>query len=268
MHRGWQENPVFGNEAFSKRDAWCWLIEHAAFKSGRTSIGGKTVEIKRGQLAHAYRYLAGAWGWSLGATQRFLARLETETMINTVSDTGRLLITIRNYEAYQVGESATDTPSNTVCDTPPIHERYAADTNKKEGKEGNKGKEDDDEGAQAREIVKVFLEERERCWPATPRLPANQLTMLTDAKQFVRAGAAPAFVAEIIAPRMARLAEGNRSPPNSPAFFRDTIADALARLAESTKPLPIEVRHNGNAAQTSFQHAPLDPEVVAAGLRR
>lgn len=248
MHRGWLEHPVFGSEPFSKRDAWCWLIENAAFRSMRTDAGGKTITVERGQIAHAYRFLAAAWGWSLGATQRFLGRLETETMIRTASDTGRLIITICNYERYQVASVSADTPRDTPADTAPIRDRYATDTNKKEGKE-LKELDDDEEKARAREIVKGFLENRERLWPATSRLPANGLTMLADARQFVKAGITPEFFVELVTPRMDRMAEGNRSPPNSPGFFRDTISDALARLAESEKPLPIERPANGRPPQ-------------------
>lgn len=141
MHRGWQDHPVFRGETFSRRDAWVWLIENAAWKATACNAGGKTVALRRGQLCHSYRHLADAWGWSLGAVQRYLTRLETDTMIERIADGGRMVITVCNYELYQSTQRIDNGPPDTDDDTPPIRDRYATDTKKKEGKEGKKERE-------------------------------------------------------------------------------------------------------------------------------
>lgn len=104
------------------------------------SIGGHTVKLRRGQLCHSYRFMADAWKWSLGAVQRFIDRLKTDTMIDVASDTGCLIITICNYDAYQATAGNTDTQSDTSSDTLAIRRQYTADTNDKEGKEGKERK--------------------------------------------------------------------------------------------------------------------------------
>ena len=49
MHRGWMENPVFRNEAFSRRDAFVWMIENATYSETRAPTPRGTVELHRGQ---------------------------------------------------------------------------------------------------------------------------------------------------------------------------------------------------------------------------
>ena len=111
MHRGWMDNPVFPNERLTKREAWLWLIEHAAWKDTVQSVGAHKVKVRRGQYATTTRFLAQAWRWSKGNVDRFLARLRLETMISNHSQTGPAggaactVITLCNYDVYQ-----TDAP--------------------------------------------------------------------------------------------------------------------------------------------------------------
>lgn len=147
MARGWQDHEVFGNDPYSRRDAWVWIIEHAAWADHTIIVGGKRLTLRRGQLCHAYRHLADTWKWSVAAVQRYVARLQANTMIECSADTGRLVITVCNYEIYQAGrriadtepDTASDTPAEAPTDTrgtsaprqtdtPAIRDRYASDT--------------------------------------------------------------------------------------------------------------------------------------------
>jgi len=145
MHRGWMDNPALGGrrEPLCRRAAWVWLIEEAAWQPCRVSIGGRTVTLTRGQISHSLRFLANAWRWSLAAVQRFIKRLKADTMIDTATDTGILVITICNYDRYQSSAQATDTPIDTSIESLPVQGRYAADTEKKEPKEVNTKKNPD-----------------------------------------------------------------------------------------------------------------------------
>ncbi len=131
MERGWQDHPLFEGDEYSRRDAWEWLIAHAAWQDKRARVNGHMVELKRGQLSYSYRFLAEKWLWSLGKVQRFLADLKNDTMIDTVSDTGQIIITIQNYDRFQSKPSKSDTPKDTQADTVAIQERYKEE----EGKE-------------------------------------------------------------------------------------------------------------------------------------
>lgn len=111
MHRGWQDNPIFDREEFSRRDAWIWLIENAAWKTSRARVKGETIELNRGELCFAQRFLAEKWGWSKSRVDRFLKILDAEGMIevrskngataNHAAGQGQSIITICNYDIYQ-----------------------------------------------------------------------------------------------------------------------------------------------------------------------
>jgi hypothetical protein len=133
------DHPVLsaGREPYCRRAAWAWLIEYAAWRERWVDVGGKTIRLRRGQLAHSYRYMAQAWGWPVATVQRFINRLKTERMIGTEGGAGRLVITICNYERYQSLSEATGTASDTNGYTRAVRRRYGSGTKKKERKEGN-----------------------------------------------------------------------------------------------------------------------------------
>lgn len=89
------------DEPFTRREAWIWLIVEAAWKDRTKRVDGKTVAVKRGQVAHSIRFMAEAWGWHRTRVDRFLRELKIETMIETETETGITIITICNYDEYQ-----------------------------------------------------------------------------------------------------------------------------------------------------------------------
>lgn len=114
MHRGWQENPIFDREEYSRRDAWVWLIENATWKPSRTRVKGEMIDLDRGELCFAQRFLADKWGWSKSRVDRFLKLLAAEGMIEVrtkngatadhAAGQGQSIISICNYEKYQAPE--------------------------------------------------------------------------------------------------------------------------------------------------------------------
>jgi hypothetical protein len=121
------QHPALGGERepYCKRAAWCWLLEHAAWKPMPFDVAGRTIILQRGQISASIRGLADAWGWRKDSTARWIERLKTETLIETDIATGRMLITICNYE-HIVGrpqETATgiatadETVVRQLCDT-------------------------------------------------------------------------------------------------------------------------------------------------------
>lgn len=123
MYRGWMDHPVFGREPFTRAQAWCWLIERAAWRDTIQSVGRHNVRVQRGQIAVAVRYLAEAWQWSKSSVDRFLTRLETGTMIGTQSGTQYSIISICNYEKYQADSDDGGTRVGTGSGTRAGHGR-------------------------------------------------------------------------------------------------------------------------------------------------
>lgn len=122
MQRAATEHHLFDGDA-GRLGAWVWLVAKACWKPTKFNVNGKTITLERGQFCGSVRDLAEAWGWSKSTVDRFLTRLKTETMIRTDSGTGRLVITICNYEKYQVVGKSCGTPSGTPSGTRAGHER-------------------------------------------------------------------------------------------------------------------------------------------------
>ncbi|WP_311271058.1 hypothetical protein [Sphingobium sp. WCS2017Hpa-17] len=135
MARGWQDNPIFGREEYSRRDAWVWMIEQAAHTERKVGIAGKTFTLQRGQFSSSLRYMAKAWGWDEAKVRRFLSRAKNENMIDAATDAGQTVITICNYDVYQApsrnGDAGTDAATT--------RRRRGNDANKKEGNELSNG---------------------------------------------------------------------------------------------------------------------------------
>ncbi len=145
MHRGWMENPTFMNERHTRAQAWCWLIERAAWKDCRVDIKGQTIVLKRGQLSYSTRFLAKAWQWPETVVRRFLIRLKSDAMIDTesshtrlktgaASGAGQTIITICNYGKYQCSQDEGGAASGAGA----AQERRRSGANKKKGKKGKK----------------------------------------------------------------------------------------------------------------------------------
>lgn len=94
------EHPLFRNNPMNY-GAWMFLISMAAWKETKFDVKGKTITLQRGQLCASERQLAKQFGTSRSWITRFLARLKTETMIETDSEPGKNIITICNYSKYQ-----------------------------------------------------------------------------------------------------------------------------------------------------------------------
>ena len=106
------DHPVVGRDPDRFR-AWLWMVSQACWKPAKFNVKGKTVTVERGQFVTSVRRLADELRWSKSATHRFLTRLKTDTMIETESGTGQIVITICNYEKYQLSPTASGTASGT-----------------------------------------------------------------------------------------------------------------------------------------------------------
>ncbi|WP_051334347.1 hypothetical protein [Bradyrhizobium sp. Ai1a-2] len=111
LYRSIWDHPAFPNEPYTRREAWTWLISKAAWRATRVRAGEHIVDLDRGEVPGAVRYLAAKWQWSKGKVERFLESLKNEHMIETRSGTGITVITICNYNSYQGGDDDDGTPA-------------------------------------------------------------------------------------------------------------------------------------------------------------
>lgn len=101
QHQLWKEE-----RTYSRFEAWLDLIQAARFEDteAKMLIGNKMVKWNRGQLPASLRFLATRWQWSTKKVTSFMDLLESEKMAvrETVKETGQTIITICNYESYNV----------------------------------------------------------------------------------------------------------------------------------------------------------------------
>ena len=137
-HRKIFKHPLFASQKFCRGFAWEWLLANAVHSPLKIEVKGKIIELQRGQLSYSIRYLAEAWNWDKAAVSRFIARLKTETMIKTQTETGQLVITICNYNEYQGEPENGDTAENDGFETEVRQQRDRSETNKKNDKNDKK----------------------------------------------------------------------------------------------------------------------------------
>lgn len=191
--RGWRDHPALQEPKpvpLSRAEAWAWLIEHAAYRDTRFNVHGKVVLLRRGQLCRPFRELAKDWGWSIGKVQDVVSLWVREGMLHTDGHTGKLILTICNYEQYQLGGADGHTQQH----TPGIQEAYGKESQKEESKnQKRRGEGTDDAGktglyhGAAHEIVQAFDAARAAAYPDNPRLSPSSADYYT-AQAWLKAG--------------------------------------------------------------------------------
>lgn len=138
FHRSLIGHPAFRNDAEAM--AFAYMVLRAAWKPTRVRYKGKALSLNRGQLAMSVRDLAEAMDRDKGWVERLLKRLKSETMVETVSETGVLVITICNYDRFQsandTGETHGETPDETDARQTQDTEQEDKEDKKKEEREG------------------------------------------------------------------------------------------------------------------------------------
>ena len=134
------KHPLFKSEKFCRGYAWDWIVANAVWhEDGHpVEINGQIVRLKRGQLSHSVRFMAEAWRWDKAAVSRFIARLKTEAMIETHTETGQTIITVCNYDKYQSRAGLTETAPDTASETGARQQRDSSETNKNKDNKDNK----------------------------------------------------------------------------------------------------------------------------------
>ena len=127
MHRGYvklyrrlRDSDFWLSEKFTGPQAWVDLLMLANHKDTFFKARGQRIDVKRGQIAYSEVTLAERWKWSRGKVRRFLKELSSKTVQQIVHQKTNVttLITILNWEQYQVDGTALDTPDSTADSTP------------------------------------------------------------------------------------------------------------------------------------------------------
>lgn len=115
IHRALIDHPAFRTDAEAM--AFAWLVAKASWRSARVRYKGHGVCLERGQLAISVREFAAAMDRDKAWIERLLKRLKSETMVETVAETGVTIITICNYDKYQADCEGRETVAETPRET-------------------------------------------------------------------------------------------------------------------------------------------------------
>ena len=105
ISRGITTHWIWSNPVLFQR--WIWMILTANYDNREVSFCGHRVSLQRGQLAVNLSYLSKLWHISSQAVSKFLVKLEVEGMVSRSVDDKVTVITICNYDRYQLKMGAS-----------------------------------------------------------------------------------------------------------------------------------------------------------------
>lgn len=109
VNRGLLNSDRWLGEPFTRGQAWIDLFGLAQYAKGFFRIRGIRVEVERGQLAYSQLTLAKRWHWSRNKVRRYLIELEKDGDIEQQNNEVTTLITIVNYDEWQLNDTTNDT---------------------------------------------------------------------------------------------------------------------------------------------------------------
>lgn len=236
IDRGIWDHPIFAREPFTEREAWQWLIHQAVWKATRVRVGRAVVELERGQLAFATRFMAVKWMWSEARVRRFLHRLEGDAMVSVQTTRQATHITVCNYDKWQFGRRTCDAPSDAHNDTQSTHSRRKEEelnNFKKEDSYGRVAKATPPTNEQFDDFWKSYPKRRGE----NPKAPARKLF---DAA--VKGGADPQEIVAGVKAAAARHRDkiGTEFIPQAVKWLRDRRwEDYAAETAAPSEAVPI-----------------------------
>jgi hypothetical protein len=96
------DHPLVGAHNPKYYIAWTWLLMEARWKDCRKSVGGEVVDIRRGQVPHSVSFMAEGCNLSRQQMRTFIKHLKSNQMVNHELTNGQTMLTICNYDKYQV----------------------------------------------------------------------------------------------------------------------------------------------------------------------
>lgn len=117
LHRRIRDHWLWQDKPFDKRSAWIDLLMEVNHKDNKFLLGNELVEVPRGSTITSIRQLCDRWQWSNTKVTTFLKLLKEDGMIDFKSDKKKTVITVVNYNSYQISN-----------DTEASQERHESDT--------------------------------------------------------------------------------------------------------------------------------------------
>ena len=103
LNRALRDNPIAGDPHYLA--VWTWLLMLAAYKPHSVILNSIPVDLKAGDLATSVRILADRTGVKKDKIAAILVRLEKEGMIRRRISNKYTVITLVNWDKFQVEET-------------------------------------------------------------------------------------------------------------------------------------------------------------------
>jgi DNA replication protein DnaD len=141
LYRSIRDSWIWEKKPFDPARAWIDLILDANHDDGKVFTGSSLVKIKRGQDWVSVRSLAERWGWSKDRVRKFLKTLESDSMIRINTTPFGTLLTIVNYDNFQIRQDSKrdtkKTPTRTQTGRTPVRNKEGLKEELKERKESD-----------------------------------------------------------------------------------------------------------------------------------
>ena len=110
--------------------AWLDLLLDVNHEERKIMVDGKPVIIGRGQKWTSVRTLAERWGWSRHKVHNFLSCLQADQMVYLERTKSGTLLTLVNYDDFQIQRDTKGTPRGHEGDTEGTKQRIKELNNK------------------------------------------------------------------------------------------------------------------------------------------
>lgn len=107
------------SQDMEKLGRWVSLLLLAAHDDYKVMLGDSLVTLKRGQIAVSYSFLAKKWNCAKSTVSKFLDLLESDSMVVRKCERKTNIITICNYDSYQVSENQSPNDCRTIAERLP-----------------------------------------------------------------------------------------------------------------------------------------------------
>jgi DNA replication protein DnaD len=118
LHRDITDHWIFNFDEPDKGLAWIYILSKANHKPNKFKIKNTLIEVDRGQLAMSQSTLQKQFKWSQNKLKRFLKLLKNERMISFETNALTTIITICNYNDYQVIDNSDERPDERTNERP------------------------------------------------------------------------------------------------------------------------------------------------------
>ena len=111
--------------AFSKFEAWLYLLMNANHTDTKVLLGNQLIDVKKGSFITSEVKLMAEFSWSKSKLRTFLSLLESQSMIEKVTDSKKTILSLK-WAATEMNRRYDTLEAESVRDIDSYHKKLAA----------------------------------------------------------------------------------------------------------------------------------------------